>query len=170
MFPQSVLATNTMQGLSKGILEKSWLSSGRNRFADAQEGSGRGVLNIFHAGPGWRLVWHRMFPTHQFRLTSVSLVLLEVQPLLKPSLMQFPQPQRSLGSREVETHAQLWGGSRRTLPSWNCVSWDHHQDWVTWQQVPCLQWLLCWHFHSWTLVWERQARSSSRAGLKLALY
>lgn len=48
VFPQSVLATNTMQGLSKGILEKSWLSSGRNRFADAQEGSGRDQRGAEH--------------------------------------------------------------------------------------------------------------------------
>lgn len=48
VFPQAVLAPNTLQGLSKGILEKSWLSSGTDRSADAKEGSGRDQRGAEH--------------------------------------------------------------------------------------------------------------------------
>lgn len=48
MLPQSVLATNALQGLSEGILEKSWLSSGRSRSADAMERRGRDQSRAEH--------------------------------------------------------------------------------------------------------------------------
>lgn len=91
-------------------------------------GETREVLNI-HARPRWRLLWHRTFPSHQLRLTSVCLVLLETKPLLEPSLLcSFPSPKGEQGSGGTSSAV------RSQQEDWNCVRWDHlwlHQGWVT---------------------------------------
>lgn len=140
VFPQSVLATNTLQGLSKGILEKSWLSSGTNRFADAKKGSGRDQRGAEHPPSRTKVeaALAQNVSSSPVQTHLSLLVLLEAKPLWKPSLLcSFPSPKGvSWWSREVKAPLQ----PRGTLPSWNCVRWDHvwlHQDWVTWQQIPC---------------------------------
>lgn len=102
VFPRSVLATNALQGLSQGILEKSWLSSGRNGFADAKEGSGRDQRGAEHLPSRTRveagLAQDGSFSpiqTHLSLFGSPSIqTTLESQPALP-----FPWPQRSLGKR-----------------------------------------------------------------------
>lgn len=114
VFPRSVLATDALQGLSQGILEKSWLSSGRNGFADAKEGSGRDQRGAEHL-PSRTKVEAGLAQDGSFSpiQTHLSLVLLQSKPLLNPSLLcHFPGPKGAWGregegSREVKASPQL---------------------------------------------------------------